>query len=886
MPVLRRFCLFALVAIGCSPASQAPPAHPHPHPQLAAAVDAGAGSKPAALPSVKLAEVPSGTYGPYVGERPDSTIAVWAEVPGKGKSRRWFTASLGAGAPSPGKPLALTDAPGQIGLVAVKPAGGPEQATPEGKPARLGQPGFVVVSTRRGFGSQQVEAMVLGVRGELSGGPTALAEPAGDVLWVDAVPTSRGTLAMWAVQHGDRADVHAVELGPAGEMAGAVHTVLENARAWQAVPVNGGAALAAVMADKGHTATGPVEVVFLDPAGKPGKPLVVSKSPTAGLDLDMTRVDGSLLLAWSDERDLEPRIYLASIGASGKLVHLPAPGTRRVGEQALVRLVRPFQGHGPAYIAWENLNERPHHGRAIKLAPVGADAKLGKNRGVLLMAAEDGSVPEMRATHAGVAALTLAPACHKGDDCQGVDNLPTFVEFNRTLHVVSTEPARLAALGGAGVSLAWGLTCHSHGCTALAALSKSPAPIYAMDLSAHTGDWTPPGHHVTLPTPPFALSNSAVAELAPLADVVATRVGTTTLAAWVTYFDPTTPYKRLKHPAPDGRYDPTRALLQVRAFPDGKPAGEPQTISLRARSLGGVSLSAGDPSKNEALLAWAAMDNKQPQVFITRVGVDGRKQVQHALTHHKGETSDVATAYVGDGWLVGWVDERTGDPEVYVTKVNRALKRVAPEHRVTSVTGGATGLTMLRRGDHTLLAWADTRDSAEPGWADIYLGRVDNANAKPLAPEQRLMATRPHSHSPVLAPFGKGAVVAWVEARPENPLASDSPGIRIAQLDADGRFVAPPAVIPGDGGTPTSVGLSCREAMCGVVMGVDVGRHAVLQAFEWHPGTGAPHLSRLTGLTGPAGESVFPVLLGRELFFADQTRDRGGRVRHLRIQWD
>ncbi len=885
MPVFRRICLVAFIAISCSPAAGQPPAHPHPRPVASAASDAGA-AQPTGLPSVELAAVPPGTYGPYVGVRPGSAVAVWAEIPGKGKSRRWYTVALGADSSPPAKPLALTDAPGQVGLVAVKPAGGPAKAAGAGKPAGLGQPGFVVVSTRRGFGSQQVEAMVLGVRGELSGGPTALAEPAGDVLWVDAVPTSRGTLALWAVQHGDRADLFDVELGAAGEMAGAVHKVLEGARAWQVVPVKGGAALAAVVADKGHSSAGPVDLLYLDLDGKAGKPLEVSKSPTAELDLDMTRVEGSLLLAWSDERDLEPRVYLASVDATGKLSHPPTPATERVGEQALVRLVRPFEDHGPAYIAWENLTELPEHGTAIKLAPVAADAKLGPSRGVLYMSAEDGSVPEMKATRGGVAALTLAPACRRGGDCDSAEKLPTFIEYDRNMRVVATEPARLSVLGGAGVSLAWGLTCRSRGCMALAALSKSPAPIYALDLTAHTGDWTPPGHQVTPPTPPYAASNAAVAEVPPLSDISATRLGDTTLAAWVTYFDPTTPYKRLKHPAPDGRYDPPRALLQVRAFPDGKPAGEAQTISLRARSLGGVSLAPGDPSNHDALLAWAAMDNKQPQVFLTRVGADGKKQVQHALTHAKGETSDVVAAYVGDGWLVGWVDERTGDPEVYVTKVNRALKPVAPEHRVTSVSGAATGLTMLRRGDHTLLAWSDARDGAEPGWADIYLSRINNADAKPLGPEQRLLATRPHSHSPVLAAFGKGAVVAWVEARPENPLASDSPGIRIGQLDENGAPVAPPIVIPGDGGSPTSVGLSCKEAMCGVVMSVDLGRRAVLQAFEWHPGDARPHLSRLTGLSGPAGESVFPVLLGTDLFFADETRQDSGRVRRLRIQWD
>src|SRR6185436_2596475 len=109
-----------------------------------------------------------------------------------------------------------------------------------------------------------------------------------------------------------------------------------------------------------------------------------------------------------------------------------------------------------------------------------------------------------------------------------------------------------------------------------------------------------------------------------------------------------------------------------------------------AHSIGGVALAAGDPAKKEALLVWAAIDNKQPQVFATALDKTGKKLLQKMITRRTGELSDVAVAFAGDGYLLSWIDERNGDPELYAAKLNRLLQRAGPERRLTSSKGAAT----------------------------------------------------------------------------------------------------------------------------------------------------------------------------------------------------
>jgi hypothetical protein len=297
-----------------------------------------------------------------------------------------------------------------------------------------------------------------------------------------------------------------------------------------------------------------------------------------------------------------------------------------------------------------------------------------------------------------------------------------------------------------------------------------------------------------------------------------------------------------------------------------------------------VAIAPGEPARNEALVVWSAIDAGQPQVFLTLVDGTGKRLQQRMLTRRKGEIADVAAVFVGDGFVVGWVDARDGDPEVYAAKVNRMLQRVGPEQRVTKTKGAAADLTLLARADHVVAAWADARNAQPEGWADIYTARLKNADAAPLGTEQRAAATRLHSHSPALAALGANTVLAWVDSQPDSTLAGDDTGVRVVRLDAEARAAANPVLVAPSSGVATEVALECNGERCRALSSVDAAGTSELHAFEWKSDA-ASRPRRLVTLSGPAAQSVFPVLLGNDAYFADMA-DHNARVRRMGIVWE
>ncbi len=806
------------------------------------------------LPASLLGSVPAGTYGPYVGHRDGGRLVVWAAA--SGANRTWSALVTG------GKSVAtLGDAPPQLGLVVVRPTGS----------------GHLLAYTRPAEAGFLVEARSVGAGGEPLGAPTVVAGPEQDVLWVEALAVRGGSLVLWAVRRADRADVWAASLDAAGARATEPAVVVKNARAWQVAPGDDGAIVATVTAGPEPGSPGPLVVTPVSPQGRAEtKATVVSETVTADLDLDFARAGGGYVLAWSDRDRIDSRVMLAALDAGGRPRGAPRAATPGRGEQALVAVVRPHSKAGTAYLAWENLLDRPSSAREILVAPLSAEGALGAERAVIGIVASDGTVPELVATRDGLAALTLAPPCAVSQPCEGADGVPTFVRFDRHLAPIEAEPLRLDALEGEAAAMAWGLHCADE-CGVLAAEGSAPARVFSVTLRSLGRHWRAPARQVPLEPAPRLESLDTIAAPPPLSDVAADAIGDRVLAAWVTYFDPTLPFTRLTRPAPDGRFDPLRALLQVGAVRNDGAATVVQTLSLRARSLGGVAVAAGDPSRGEALVAWSALDHGVPQVFLTLVGKDGEKLQQRMLTRAKGEVSDVALAYLGgDSWVVGWVSERTGDPEVFTTKVNRLLMRLVPEHRVTTSPGAASDVSLVRAGDDAIIAWADARDAEQRGRSDIFVQRLRGADGAPSGSAHRI-PTRLHSHSPALSRMGSKTVLAWMEDEADLSQADDVPGVFVVALDDEGKPAAEPQAL-GFEGAASAVGLACEERVCRLAVTSGVGGRSVLQAATW-PGGSPRTVSRLSG---PGQQTVPLAVTTSGVLCADQKGDQG-RIRRALV---
>ena len=816
--------------------------------------------------AARLAVVPQGTFGPYRGSRQEGMIAAWAAD--VGSKRSWVTRGLGDGSALRYEPATVADAAAEVDLVAIRPLGG-------------GTRGFVLLTSSREFSGERVDMLALGTRGERIGGPSVLAQSVPSVVWLDAVQTATGAVAMWAVRRDDRAEIIGAELGPTGTPKEPGSTLLTDLRAWQVVPAGEGIAILALTAGKGRNEPGPLKLYFLDAQAKvERRSVVVSDGLTANADIDMAKIGDRLVAAWSDRRDGEPRLYAAVADANGTLLKPATALARPFGPQTVLRIVPPADGGGPAFLAWENAVEHPANGRAIRVATLASNAALGEPNALIQTELPD-ATPELAATSDGLAAITLAKACRKKDSCDGARSVPTYLRLDASLAVTASEPLRLLPESGETAELAWGLVCRAADCTTLAASSATPAPVYLVKLGSLSNDWVAAASRTNDAVRPRVSSVESLAKSEPLVEIAAGRSASATGLAYLTYFDPGTPFTRSKTPAPDGKYEPPRAILRVRALPEKGTAPEPIALSYRGDSRGGVAIVPGDPARGMSLLVWVGIDNKIPQAFVTLIGTDGKKIAQKMLTHAKTGVSDVAAAFTGDGWVVGFIDEGANATEVHVTKVDPTLRVVVPEHRVGAGGSTASSVQLLARGEHVFAVWADAAVSTS-GSADVFAAVLGSKDLALAAPEHPLSPSPSHARAPLLAAFGDNAVVGWVEDSPQSGAPTT---LTLARLDARAEPVAGSmGSVPLDG-SPETAAVECSDSACRVVTALTSSEGGSLAAFVWH-GSPDVHVTKLVNLKTPPRAGLAPVLSNGDVLYADQGQHAEMVIRRLGIDWE
>jgi hypothetical protein len=815
-----------------------------------------------ALRAKQIAKVPEGTFGPYVGQAKGGALVVWAAEDANAGTRGWYATPVGDDGTPRAAARRLADAPPDVGLVVVR--GNADSSE------------LALASTRRTALGEWIEVALIRVNGELVSPPRQIVELKTRALWLEVVPLGQRRLLLWALPKQEEAEVYGVVLNARAEPEAEPTLLAGGVRAWQAAELAGGAVLGSVRA------AGAVELTFFDSAGKPkGKPVQLSSSARATLDFDLAPLGESLMVAWSDGRDGEPRVFRSIVGADGSVRVPEAPVTPPFGAQALVRVVaRP--GAKTAWLLWESPAERDGSSRAFDLAGVDQDGRTTPERGRIWLESED-AVPEVAALADGVGALTLSSACRRDANCSEEDVMPTFVRFGSTLELKASEPLRLDTLNGAPAELGWALSCGDTQCFALAALGESPAPVFVTALERRSDAWQPAALKLGTGALPRVRENRVLAASEPLASVSVLKLGEGSLAGYLTDFDPTTPWTKLKKAAPDGRFEPLRARLDLLALgPDGAAIAPPQNLSIRAHSLGGIALAPG-AANTDALAAWVGVDAGQPQVFLTLVGPNGARRSQRMLTRKSGDASDVAVSTIQNGWLVAWVDERDGDPEVYTTRVDAKLARIGNEQRVTKAPGSATQLSLVSLDDGGVLAWADARDTERPGEADIYLTRLAQRDAAPIGGEKSLLRTRGHSFAPALRRVGSGLLLAWLERGA--PDAPGSAGIVFQELDASGVPSGDPTRVALARGEPTALAIDCSNDVCRVVLAARDGDDAALYAGVRRGASQSFEMKRLLAL-GSRGSVGTPLALrGDELVYADADAEGQWRVRRALLDW-
>lgn len=862
MRAFASFVLLAIAAYGCGGSAQAPVQSPADAKPKAAKETKKQG--PGSLPSKGIVQAPEGTFGPYLGRAGERALSLWAMPTERG--HRWMALPLDAsGAPTG----------------AVRDAG----AAPDVPPrvvVRAAGDGFVATFTYATGLSNTVATIAFSASGEARGNATTITNSVDPVLYADVVELEKGPVLVYAAQRGEAAELIAVPITAEGKPRGKASVLARDALAWQPVSLGETAALAFVLRGRDRSAEGQVAVVRFDHAGDlVGTQVLVSAESTADPDLDAVRVGDRLVLAWTDRRDVDSRVFVAAMDASGALAVAPRAATPPRGDQAFFGLVA-SPAHPVALLAWEDLSEKPRESvlplqtRAVRLGLLGADGVLEPRTATLALAGDDHIAPEFAATHEGWAALTLAPACASRDACEGAPLAPTAVRFDRDLAVVGSEPLVLDAFGGGPASLAWALSCGTQRCTTLVAGNTVPTAVLSMDLVPRASGWTPAAKLDRTPKAPRVVAWDALAAGDRIADIASATVGSGALVAWVTYYAEDAEQQDAKASSSG-----TAATVALRALDERFDlAGEPTTVSVRAASTGGVSIAAGSPRDGDACLAWAGHDGGQVQVFATRVGKDGKKLAQQMITRAKGAVSDVAVAWAGDGWILAWVDRRDGNGEVYATKIDKQLKRVLPERRLTNAVGDASGVQIAVRGDEVWLAWADAR--GEAGQADPYAIRLGGKDLQPLGSEMRVAAAKGRARGLSLTKLGDEAALSWIE---ETETGVDAVA-KLVRLDLRGRSLGPTVSVPLVA-SPTSLALECTAERCrGVTSLAARPGELRIDAFLWDGGATTSAPTQVLTLRDRAADDVAPSLLGDWAFFADDDASGHGRVRRMRMAWE
>jgi len=836
---------------------------------------------PPNAPSFLLATVPEKSVGPFLARHLDTTMAVYVG-PGEGAARRIISLPIG-GDGAPFDPQVIATASEDATTMVVRSAGGAP-----------GSGGAYVVAwtdlTDRGEALSVAGVTALGKPRSPS---TELTRTQDDIVWIEVLPTPRGEVVVWVEEaRSGGANLFAVALDPDGRPRGVPSAIVKGIVGWQAVATAAGAGIATLT----RTTAGPTKTtttiswLALDAdARATGTPLVVGSSTQRIVDVDVAAVGPDFVFSWTRRGAPEPEVMVASVDAAGVLT--PAHSiTARSGGASLVDAVGGVHG---GVLAWEETTHLARGTRRLHLVPLTV-GKLPETpaSGTLnssgVIEVDTAGVPEIVPLDHGYAVLARLRTCADppipGIVCDdAAAPAPTFVRLDARFAVVQTEPI-LVDQTQAHATLAWGLSCSGEDCLVLAAGAESPAVVRVVKLSPGPNRWRSPLPPAPPADAPRVLAVDTIASSDLYSEIAVAEIkGVPVLAAITTESAVKT----------EGVLAATVSATRLDAPGAAQTTQGPAVVlTHHARPEGGVSIAAAEGLAGGAV-AWVGRENGHAAVHVTRIDGAGKRTNDVQLTTAHGDASDVALAWAGGGWVVAWVDTRDGNGEVYATKIDADLRRIAREVRVTNAPGDASDVTVLAQpgkdGPVVWVAWADPRESPHDGVADIYVARLNGKDATPLAPEQRVLATVPHSRSPALtAGLGSGVTLGWIEEAPSgaDPAGASVYGAMIGVLDDQAHLAREPLRTRGAGeGFPTSIALERSGEQLHIVVTRSTRDDIFLDAMTLEPGTTArPYL--LFGLEGPPSMDVALGVLGDEIYFNDQSEGGvEGRVRRATVQW-
>jgi hypothetical protein len=609
----------------------------------------------------------------------------------------------------------------------------------------------------------RLDVVELGGQGELLARPRLVRTAPSPIVWADAPPLADSLgrqVVFWAERAGAGVDLY--QSVQRDGQSGAAVQLARDAVAWQVVSLGGRLAVATLSSGGPGKSVVAVRLVDASTQASP-QPLTVATLKSGGLDLDMVPSGGQLLLGWSEGVGAASRLMLAAVDLATERVQL-SPATPPRGEQTLLRLVA--QG-SEVHAMWQELGHAAKSQRSVwygKTEVPWSSPFAVSVGGHFIVDGADAVLPMFGVSSVG-GPWVLGHGQLVGTSKESTPQSETGYFLAQPGEAGKWSARRIEDLvDHEPLVQVWDLTCRGGtqpepACAGLAADGGSPTHVYLFDSKGEVPNHQAPQISITDGVA-HMISRQRMATAPEPSALCSTTIGERKLVSYLSYFDPNVPYTLPSKPAPDGKLQPVRALLNtwsLRDAPDDFALPLDQaTISLRAHSWGGVDLASDG---KQALLAWAAMDQGDPQVFATLLDARGQKVQQKMLTKTPGDVFDVTVAHGPSGYLLGFIDTTTGNDEIYVMRVDGRLGASAP----LKVTDGAlhpTGLVSQMVGDQLVLAWAENREEDPAQGANIYVAVVDDRAEKLVVMDHVVLDDGAYLHSPQLGLSTKNATSA------------------------------------------------------------------------------------------------------------------------------
>jgi hypothetical protein len=242
------------------------------------------------------------------------------------------------------------------------------------------------------------------------------------------------------------------------------------------------------------------------------------------------------------------------------------------------------------------------------------------------------------------------------------------------------------------------------------------------------------------------------------------------------------------------------------------------------------------------------------------------------LTRQKGSVASVVATANDTGWVVGWIDDRSGTPQPYLALLTERLARKLPDKRI----GGdarTTGFAVTPVGDEV---WHVRSEGAAGAPAALKLARLNGRNLSVLS-ELVLTSDGANYHSPS---FVVGAAQPTVAA-----VREDTKGATVVlyALPADASAAPAPLVLAAQHAV-VAFSASCQGERCHLVATTESDQTQQVEAFAFGA-TAVTASAEVASLVATSSLEIAPELRRNEASLYDLSTRGEPRISRLRLDW-